>query len=313
MPERVLVVTGPTATGKTKLGVMLARDLDGEVVSADSMQVYRGMDIGTAKPAEEEKRSVRHHMLDVADPSEDFSVSKYADMAAACVDDILARGKVPVIVGGTGLYIDALVSGTEFAPPADMELRGRLNAEYDEIGGEAMLCRLARLDPERARKLHPADKKRIVRAIEICTLTGETMTARDARAKARTQRYDACVIALSFEDRQNLYDRIDARVDEMFENGLVVEVGVLLENGLTHGSTAMQAIGYKEVCLALNGEMSLDEAREIIKRGSRRYAKRQLTWLRAKKNVKWILWGPHPDFDFARRHSTFFYRSHVIE
>ena len=288
MAEKILVITGPTATGKTALSVELAKKLGGEVVSADSMQIYRGMDIGTAKVTKAEMQGVAHHMIDIADPSEDYSVSRYVREADEAVRDILSRGKLPIVAGGTNLYIDSLIAGLDFADKAeDAGLRERLNAQYDDTGGEAMLEYLRGFDPERAAKLHAADKRRIVRAIEIYTLTGETITRHDEETKKRPKRYDAVKIALTFAERAVLYGRINARVDKMVADGLFDEVKGLLEAGLSPDCTAMQAIGYKEPAAYFRGEMSKDEAIELIKLSSRRYAKRQLTWLRRDTTVLW--------------------------
>ena len=307
MQPKLVVITGPTASGKTALGVALARRLGGEVVSADSMQIYRGMDIGTAKPTPEEMQGVPHHMIDIADPTENYSVSRYAAEAAACVDDILARGKLPVVVGGTGLYIDSLISGRDFAAnDGDEKLREELLAEYDRVGGEEMLSRLREIDPERAAKLPAGDKRRIVRAIEIYKLTGMTITEHDARTRALPPRYDAAQIILGYADRAALYARIDRRVDEMVAEGLFEEVQGLLDSGLSEQCTAMQAIGYKEPAMAMRGEISRGEAVELIKLGSRRYAKRQMTWFRRTQGALRIDWDENPDFEAARRLSTAF-------
>ena len=300
---QVLVVAGPTATGKTRLGIELARRYNGEIVSADSMQIYRRMDIGTAKASPEERAAAPHHMLDVAEPWEDYSVSRYVDDAGRCCDEILGRGRLPVIVGGTGLYIDSLLAQRDFArkDAGSDSLRQSLNAEYDRLGGEAMLARLAAFDPERAARLHPADKRRIVRAIEIYRLTGVTITEHDAQTRARPPRYRAGRIVLSYRDRAALYARIDQRVDAMVEAGLFSEVEALLAGGLSGASTAMQAIGYKEAVLALRGEISREEAAALIKQNSRRYAKRQLTWFKRAPDALWIYWDDEPDFDRALR------------
>lgn len=288
MAEKILVVTGPTATGKTALSVELAKKLGGEIVSADSMQIYRGMDIGTAKVTKAEMQNIPHHMIDIADPSEDYSVSRYVEEADAAVRGILSRGRLPIVAGGTNLYIDSLIAGLDFAEKAeDAALRESLNKQYDDIGGEAMLEHLRGFDPERAAKLHPADKRRIVRAVEIYILTGETITRHDEETKKRPKRYDAVKIALTFADRAVLYDRINARVDKMVSDGLFDEVKGLLDSGLSPESTSMQAIGYKEPAAYFRGEMSRDEAIELIKLSSRRYAKRQLTWLRRDTTVLW--------------------------
>lgn len=288
MAEKILVVTGPTATGKTALSVELAKKLGGEIVSADSMQIYRGMDIGTAKVTKAEMQNIPHHMIDIADPSEDYSVSRYVEEADAAVRGILSRGRLPIVAGGTNLYIDSLIAGLDFAEKAEgAALRESLNKQYDDIGGEAMLEHLRGFDPERAAKLHPADKRRIVRAVEIYILTGETITRHDEETKKRPKRYDAVKIALTFADRAELYDRINARVDKMVSDGLFDEVKGLLDSGLSPACTSMQAIGYKEPAAYFRGEMSKDEAIELIKLSSRRYAKRQLTWLRRDTTVLW--------------------------
>ena len=303
MQPKLVVITGPTASGKTALGVALAQRLGGEVVSADSMQIYRGMDIGTAKPTPEEMQGVPHHMIGIADPAENYSVSRYAAQAAACVDDILARGKLPIVVGGTGLYIDSLIAGRTFADgTADTALRQELSERYDEIGGEGLLGELRKVDPERAARLHPADKKRIVRAMEVYILTGKTIT-----------RYDAAKIALDFADRQDLYDRIDRRVDAMVRQGLFDEVRALLAAGVPADCTAMQAIGYKEAVAAVRGEASPQEAVAAIQLASRRYAKRQLTWLRRDPDLFWIRHEKTPDMDRACRLSTQFLSGRGIE
>lgn len=309
MQPKLVVITGPTASGKTALGVALAQRLGGEVVSADSMQIYRGMDIGTAKPTPEEMQGVPHHMIDIADPAENYSVSRYAKEAAACVDDILARGKLPIVVGGTGLYIDSLIAGRTFADgTADTALRQELSERYDEIGGEGLLGELRKVDPERAAKLHPADKKRIVRAMEVYILTGKTITQHDAETRAVPPRYDAAKIALDFAVRQDLYDRIDRRVDIMVQQGLFDEVRALLAAGVPADCTAMQAIGYKELVRALDAGGDLAPAVEEIKRRSRQYAKRQLTWFRRKEDTKWILLDKMQDFSSVVQISTDYLR-----
>ena len=298
--NRLFVIAGPTASGKTELGAALALALGGEVFSADSMQIYRGMDIGTAKPTAAEMRGVPHHMIDVADPGEDWSVARWTAEAAACADDILSRGLVPVVVGGTGLYIDSLLSGREFgAAPGDSGLREKLSAEYDELGGPAFREKLAAVDPRRAEKLSPADKKRLVRAMEVYLLTGETITDHDRRTQALPPRYASLRFALTWNDRERLYERIRLRVDAMAEAGLFREVEALLDRGLTPGCTAMQAIGYKEAAAALRGECTRQEALDAIKRESCRYAKRQLTWLRRDGELVWLPREEYPTAEAA--------------
>ena len=278
-PARVLVVAGPTASGKTRLGIFLALALGGEIVSADSMQIYRRMDIGTAKATASERAAVPHHMLDVADPSENYSVSRYVEEASRCCEDILSRGRLPVIVGGTGLYIDSLLSGRSFSPRSeDLSLRASLNEKFDLLGGEALLEELRCVDPDRAALLHPADQKRIVRALEVYLLTGETITSHDEATRSLPPRYSSLFIIPGFHDRALLYQRIDSRVDAMVEQGLWEEVSALLASGVPADATALQAIGYKEVAASLQSRLSPEEAVARIKQASRRYAKRQLTW-----------------------------------
>ena len=286
---KVIVITGPTATGKTALGAQTAKTMDGEVISADSMQIYKHMDVGTAKPTEPERLGVPHHMIDIVMPDEDYSVGRYVAEAARCADDILSRGKLPVIVGGTGLYIDSLISGRCFAAPADAMLRRELELEFDNYGGGAMLRKLSGFDALSAAKLHENDKKRIVRAFEVYQTTGKTISQHDAETQILPPRYNAAKYALTYTDRAELYRRIDARVDKMISLGLVNEVQTLLDMGVSTRCTAMQAIGYKETAAFLRGEMSMDEAIDKIKMESRRYAKRQLTWLRRDPGVKWII------------------------
>ena len=307
MPPKVLVICGPTASGKTALAVALAKAHNGEVVSADSMQIYRTMDIGTAKPTAEEMEDVPHHMLDVADPEEDFSVARYVEMAAACVDDILARGKLPIIAGGTGLYIDSLLSGRTFAAfSPDSPLRKRLERRYVTQGGSALLAELKQIDPQSAARLHPNDGKRIIRALEVYYSTGTTITQHNAATQAIPPRYEAATIGLAFRERQDMWDRISRRVDQMMDQGLVREVRSLLDRGVPLSCTAMQAIGYKEMAAALLNGGSVEAAAEEIKLRSRQYAKRQLTWFRRNPGCRWLLWEKEPDFARALQNSTDF-------
>lgn len=305
MPPKILVICGPTASGKTALAVELARRYNGEVVSADSMQIYRRMDIGTAKPTPEEMGGVPHHMLDVADPEEDFSVARYVDMAARCVDDILSRGRLPILAGGTGLYIDSLLSGRTFAPfQPDSPLRGQLEEQLRREGGAAMLSRLAQVDPDSAARLHPNDEKRIIRALEVYQSTGKTITQHNLETRAMPPRYDALTLALAFEQREDMWSRIDRRVDQMMDQGLVDEVQRLLDSGVPAKCTAMQAIGYKEMAAALLSHGDVSAGAEEVKLRSRQYAKRQLTWFRRNRAARWLLWGREPDFAAALQTST---------
>jgi tRNA dimethylallyltransferase len=285
----VIVLTGPTATGKTALSVLLAGRYNGEIVNGDAMQVYRGMDIGTAKPTLAERQGVPHHLFDVAEPGETYTVSRYVQDAVPVIAGILARGKTPVIVGGTLLYIDSLLSGREFADtdPALREQLSQLENPYAE---------LAKLDPAGAAKLHPNDSRRVIRALEVCRLTGRTISEHNAYTKSLPPRYNAVKIALDFNDRATLYARIDKRVDTMIELGLTGEVRRLNIN--------TQAIGYKEVAAALNGKYSMDAAVELVKKSSRNYAKRQLTWLRHDSTINWVKWDKEPNFEFGLQRST---------
>ena len=291
MSKKIVVICGPTASGKTALSIAQAKAFDGEVVSADSMQIYRRMDIGTAKPTKQEMDGVPHHMLDVAEPGEAYSVSRYVEEATACVEDILSRGKLPIVCGGTGLYIDGLIRGTDYQPAGtDNGIREQLEEEWEAQGAEEMMARLAAVDPDSAARLHLSDKRRILRALEVYLATGETITVHNARTKAIPPRYEAVMIGLNTEPRQILYDRIDRRVGVMLEQGLLQEVQSLLEDGLLEG-TAAQAIGYKELLAYFRGEMTLETAADLIRQKSRNYAKRQLTWFRRDERVKWIVYN----------------------
>lgn len=305
MPPKILVISGPTASGKTRLAVELALRHGGEVVSADSMQIYRGMDIGTAKPTPEEMRGVPHHMLDVADPAEDYSVARYVRAASACVDDILSRGRLPIVAGGTGLYIDNLVAGREFASFTG-RWRERLQARAREEGLPVLYEELRRVDPQRAERLPLSDEKRILRALEVWYETGETITDHDRRTAQLPPRYRALRIGLDFAQRPDLWARIDARVDEMMDRGLEGEVRRLLSAGVPEGCTAMQAIGYKEFAAALRGEEPLSDAVAAVKLRSRQYAKRQRTWFRRNRDTNWIFWEKSPDLAAARQKATVF-------
>ena len=309
----VLCVVGPTASGKTKMAVALARRFCGEVVSVDSMQIYRGMTIGTAAPTAEEMEGVPHHMIAVADPAEQWSAARFCQAADACIQDILSRGKLPVLAGGTGLYLDALIRGDDFAPGSQGgEVRLRLQRELREQGPEALLERLRTVDPETAGRLHLRDEKRILRALEIYEQTGEPMSLRDRRGRQRPDRYEAVYIGLSFRDREDLRRRIDRRVDDMVRQGLLQEVQDLLDSGLPRDATALQAIGYKQFLAVADGAATTDQAVEEVKLRSRQYAKRQLTWLRRNPDIHWILWDREPDFPAALQNATDFLTAHGL-
>ena len=287
--NNIICIAGPTASGKTALAATLAKELNGEVVSCDSMQVYRRMDIGTAKPTLEEMQGIPHHMIDVAEPWEDFSVSRYCEMAAPIVDDIISRGKTAVIAGGTGLYMDALIRGNAFAPFPATGVRERLEAQADAEGMEAMLSRLRAVDPDAAGRLHLSDRKRILRALEVYLETGETITEHNRKTQAVPPRYSPLWLGLDFTEREELYRRIDLRVGLMLQQGLVEEIRGLLAEGIPEKATAMQAIGYKEFVDALDGRCTIEEAADQVRQSSRRYAKRQLTWFRRNKAIHWLI------------------------
>ena len=285
--NKIICIPGPTASGKTALAVELAKLYNGEVVSCDSMYVYKRMNIGTAKPTPEEMDGIVHHMIDVAEPTEDFSVSKYCEMASPIVDDIVARGKTAIIAGGTGLYMDSLIKGNDFAPFPATGIREQLEAKAEKVGFEAMLAELRSVDPESADRLK--DTRRVIRALEVYYETGITITEHNRRTQAIPPRYNPIWIGLDFADRAELYRRIDLRVDIMLKAGLMEEIRELLASGIPEKCTAMQAIGYKEFVAALNGQCTVAEAAEEVKKGSRHYAKRQLTWFRRNKNIHWLV------------------------
>ena len=305
MKPNILVICGPTASGKTALAVALAQRFNGEVVSADSMQVYRRMDIGTAKPTAEEMQGVPHHMLDVADPEENYSVARYVAEAVPIVDDILARGKLPIVAGGTGLYIDNLIAGRRFAPfEADSGLRQSLQQQAKAEGLPALRSELERVDPDAAARIHPNDEKRTIRALEVFFSTGKTITQHDRESRDIPNRYVPLTIALNFRERPWLWERIDRRVEEMMARGLEGEVRQLLADGVPPGCTAMQAIGYKELAAAILENRPVAEGVEEVKLRSRQYAKRQLTWFRRNKAAHWFTWEEIPNFSAALDFST---------
>ncbi len=282
----VLAVVGPTASGKTALSIHLAKQLDGEIISADSMQIYQGMDIASAKPTQAEMQGIPHHMMSVVPTDCMYSVADFVDAAGKCIRAVSSRGKLPILVGGTGLYIDNLLENTQFIEvPTDFDLRARLEALYDSIGGEEMLCRLSQFDPDSAERLHPNNKKRILRAFEVYELTGQTLTEASAASKSVPSPYKPLYIGLRFQDRAVLYDRIDRRVDEMLEAGLLEEAKLFLK---TSTSTAAQAIGYKELRPYFDGELPLENAVENLKRATRNYAKRQITWFKRNPQIHWL-------------------------
>lgn len=281
---KIAAITGPTASGKTALAIRLARELDGEIISCDSMQIYRGMDIGTAKPTAEELAAVPHHLIDILPADAPYSCSDYVKDAEAAVADIVSRGKLPIFCGGTGLYLDRLLKGgNDDEAACDESVRAELKDFYEQNGVDALYERLLALDPEAAETIHKNNVKRVMRAIEICLVTGKKKSEVDKKNSEITDKYDHRVITLAYNDRQTLYDRIDRRVDMMIEEGLVEETERLLADGVFERSlTAAQAIGYKELFPYLRGEESLENCIDELKRASRRYAKRQITWFSGK-------------------------------
>ena len=285
--NNIICIAGPTASGKTALAVELAKAFHGEVVSCDSMQIYKRMDIGTAKPSQEEMQGIPHHMIDICEPEEDFSVSRYCEMATPIVDDILMRGKTAIIAGGTGLYMDSLIKGNDFAPTPATGHRERLEEKLNVVGLDAMIAELAAIDSEAVERAQK-NPRRVIRALEVYYETGETITAHNLRTQAIPPRYNPLWLGLDFDPRQLLYDRIDLRVGIMLEMGLLDEIQSILSSGISPNCTAMQAIGYKEFVEALAGSGTIEEAADQVRQSSRRYAKRQLTWFKRNKEMNWL-------------------------
>lgn len=282
--KKIVIVAGPTASGKSDLAIELAKRFDGEVVSCDSMQIYRDLDVGTAKIGKREMQGIAHHMIDVADAGDEYSVWEYSVAAKKVVDKIVSDGKLPIIAGGTGLYIESLIYPLNFAVNKDEKVRERLSKELDEYGAEKLHARLAELDPEDAAKIHPNNTKRLIRALEIIELSGGAKN----KEELKKPQYDVCLIALD-TDRKKLYERIDERVERMFALGLEREVVDLVDRGVVdRNSQSMQAIGYKEFFDYFDGKTTLEEVKELIKHNTRRYAKRQITWLRRYPFAHWI-------------------------
>ena len=292
----MIAVVGPTASGKTALSIDLALQFDGEIVSADSKQIYRHMTVGTAAPDEKEKRGVPHHLMQFLAPDALFSVAEYVDLAGKCIREINARGKLPVLTGGTGLYVSSLLDNiTFFENKSDPALRKELEELAAEKGNEFVLDELRKVDPELAQTLHPNNLGRVIRGIEAYRLTGITMSEQQRLSRQNPSPYDCCVIGLNYRDRQKLYDRIDKRVHVMMEKGLLDEIRQLIAMG--YSSTAAQAIGYKEFFDYLEGKGSLEEAIAKVQMESRRYAKRQLTWFRRDERVNWLYIDDYGDYN----------------
>ena len=303
-PPKLLIICGPTASGKSDLALRLAHELDAEIINADSMQIYCGMDIGTAKPTPEQRRDIPHHLIDVADPDQPFSAADFAAAADYAIKDITERGKRVIVVGGTGLYIRALLKGLVDSPSGAGEIRQALQQEARDLGNEAMLEKLRLVDPELAGRIHPNNLVRIIRALEVHRLTGVTLSHYQQDHGFSAKRYESLQIGIRVE-RQELYQRIETRVDRMLEQGLLEEVKHLLASGYGPESKAMRAIGYKEAVAFLTGEYSLEQAALLIKRDTRRYAKRQLTWFNADPEIIWL---EYPEkFDTILQHAIEFF------
>ncbi len=298
----VIAVQGPTASGKSATALAICEKYDGELISCDSMQIYRRMDIGTAKPTKEEMAWIPHHLIDICDPDEDFSAASFASVAQNVIADVHSRGKMPVLCGGTGLYLDSVLRGVEFGElePAPA-YRAELATFAEQNGNEALHAKLLAIDPTAASAIHPNNVKRVIRALEICKTSGMTKTEWDKRAIQNESPYEATLISLDYRDRETLYARIDRRVDIMMEEGLLEEVRALYTDGyLTPESTAGGAIGYKEIIPYIEGKLTAKEAADAVKLATRHYAKRQLTWLRRNPNINWL----YPD-DYATKDALF--------
>ena len=313
MENRLICICGPTASGKTALSVALAKQLHTEIISADSMQIYRGMDIGTAKPTAEERQGVPHHLLDVCAPGEAFSVARYVELADAAAQDILSRGMVPVVAGGTGLYMDALIECSTFSgDETDLSVREKYQRMAAEQGNEAVHACLAKVDPEGAERLHPNNLKRVIRALEVYEQTGMTIDAFNRLHKRPAPKYAALKIGICPAERQTLYDRIDRRVDQMLADGLLEETKRLLDSGALAG-TAAQAIGYKELLGYLQGDAPLADCVALLKQRSRNYAKRQLTWLKRDDNIHWIYYNNGEGLPAILQEATKYLQNHGVQ
>lgn len=291
MKKRIIAVVGPTASGKSALAIELAKRLDGEIICCDSMQIYKQMNIGTAKPDADELSQAKHHLFDFADPCQSFSCADYIPFAEKAVEDIISRGKTPIFCGGTGLYLDRFLSGAEFEETAvDEDFRREMNAFASEHGNEALHQKLREVDEQSAEEIHPNNVKRVIRALEIYKTSGKKKSDLDRESKKFDSKYEAVQIGLKYEDRELLYSRINLRVDRMIQAGLLDETRDLLENGIfDKNATAAQAIGYKELLTYIRGEKTLIDAIEDLKIATRRYAKRQLTWFNSHGDVKWVI------------------------
>lgn len=313
MQNRLICICGPTASGKTALSVALAKQLHTEIISADSMQIYRGMNIGTAKPTTNERQGIPHHLLDICEPDEPFSVARYVELADAAAQDVLSRGMTPIVVGGTGLYMDALIECSIFSgDETDLTVRQKYQDMADAQGNLAVHALLAAVDPESAQRLHPNNLKRVIRALEVYEQTGLTIGEFNRRHKRPAPKYSAVKIGVCPTDRQTLYDRIDKRVDQMLSDGLLQETQGLLAKGALTG-TAAQAIGYKELLTFLEGRDTLDSCVQLLKQHSRNYAKRQLTWLKRDDSIHWIYYNRDEDFSDILQEATEYLQNQSVQ
>ena len=313
MENRLICICGPTASGKTALSVALAKQLHTEIISADSMQIYRGTNIGTAKPTAAERQGVPHHLLDVCAPGEPFSVARYVELADAAAQDVLSRGMVPIVAGGTGLYMDALIECSTFSgDETDLSVRKKYQRMAAELGNEAVHACLAKVDPEGADRLHPNNLKRVIRALEVYEQTGMTIDAFNRLHKRPAPKYAALKIGICPAERQTLYDRIDLRVDQMLADGLLEETKRLLDSGVLAG-TAAQAIGYKELLGYLQGDAPLADCVALLKQRSRNYAKRQLTWLKRDDNIHWIYYNNGEELPAILQEATEYLQKHGVQ
>lgn len=286
--DKVIVIVGPTASGKTKMSIELAKQINGEIISADSMQIYKYMDIGTAKPTLEERQGIRHYLIDEVTPADEFSVARFQGLALKYIEEIISKNKIPIVVGGTGLYINSLIYNIKFTEiNTDWELRKKLQEVAREKGNEYLHSELRKIDPEAAEKIHVNDTRRIVRALEVYYITNKPISYYQKISRSEPPKYKFILFGIRM-DREKLYNRINKRVDEMIEKGLVDEVKRLLEMGYDKCSIAMQGLGYKEILWYLKGEANLSEVIELLKRDTRRYAKRQMTWFNSIKDIIWL-------------------------
>jgi tRNA dimethylallyltransferase len=287
--EKVLVILGPTAVGKTKVALEVADILKGEIISADSRQIYKYLDIGTAKPTEQEQKRVAYHLIDIVEPDEKFSASDYAKEAKKIIREVIKRKKVPIVVGGSGLYLTVLFKGFFKGPKADRNVRERLKKESDKFGTKFLHDRLKEKDPEAASRIHPHDEVRVIRALEVCELTGKTITGLQKKGEYEEEEFEFVKIGLKL-DRKTLYERINQRVDQMIKDGLLDEVKKIKQMGyvLSQKDLPWKTLGYKELFLHLEGKLTMEKAIDLIRRNTRRYAKRQLTWFKKEKDVTWL-------------------------